>query len=262
MKVRGGRLKKKIEIEAAKWVHVEVSCRKGSEITVRGTEVDGDDFSVYILRSKDVKTAPIIGTVLEYEDGKALWSEEKTSHVDHTYTVEERDKIYVIFDNYHARSKYKMIEIEVSVEHPPLEVGDEPLRESFEVDAKYIEVIDVSVNQGDTLRVFGRVTKGKDITVHVLSKLYETPDTYHLDKAYWKKEKTEEIDVEYHCTKTEPLLIVFDNQYSLRTTKTIDVSVQLMKGDAPVDDGMKTCRFCSAKIESNMTFCPHCGGKQ
>lgn len=75
-----------------------------------------------------------------------------------------------------------------------------------------MESIDVKVNAGDTIRVFGRVTKGKDITVHILSELYKTPDTYHLDKAYFTKEKAGEIEIEYHCTKTEPLLIIFDNE--------------------------------------------------
>ena len=62
-------------------------------------------------------------------------------------------------------------------------------------------------------------------------------------------------------TKTEPLLIVFDNGYSLRTTKTVDVSVQVMKGTGTTA-GPGVCRFCQAKIDEGVAFCSHCGGKQ
>lgn len=261
MKVRGGHLKKNIEIQAGEWDYVEIPVREGSRITVYANEVDGDDFSVYILRQADVKRVPLIGTVTEYEDDKALWSKEKVKKVDTEYTAEERDTLYVFFDNYHAKSKYKSIDIDVRVDHPPLKVGDEPLRESFEVDAGYLESIDVDVNAGDTIRVFGRVTKGNDITIHVLAQIYETPDSIHTDKAYFTKEKVGEIDIEYQCTKKEPLLIVFDNGYSLRTTKTLDVSVQVIKGEESKTAGIEKCPFCQARLEGPTAFCPHCGGK-
>ncbi|MFW9848844.1 MAG: zinc ribbon domain-containing protein [Candidatus Thorarchaeota archaeon] len=260
MKIRGGRLKKQIEIEAGTWDHVEIPCREGSTISVDASEVDGDDFSVYILDSAQVKTTLLTGRVSDYEDDKALWKKEKVKKVSKKYTVDARDIYYVIFDNYHAKSKYKLIDIDVDVEHPPLEVDDEPLQESFEVDAGYLETIDLTVNAGDTVRAFGRVTKGNDITVHILSKLYETPDTIHTDKAYFTKEKVEEINLEYHAQKSESLLLVFDNVYSLRTAKTIDVSVQVLKG-AKEPDGQKFCKFCGAKIDADAAFCQHCGGK-
>ncbi|MFX1369765.1 MAG: hypothetical protein ACFFAY_14310, partial [Promethearchaeota archaeon] len=130
MKVRGGHLKKNIELEAGEWDYVEIPVRKGSRIAVYANEVDGDDFSVYILKQADVKRTPLIGTVTEYEDGKALWSNEKVKSVDTEYVAEDRDTLYVFFDNYHAKSKYKSVDIDVRVDHPPLKVGDEPLRES------------------------------------------------------------------------------------------------------------------------------------
>jgi len=263
MKIRGGQLKKTIDIEAGEWDYVEIPVREGSTISISAQEVDNDDFSVYILSSSDVKRVPIVGTVTEYEDGKALWKKEKVTNVTKDYTAEERDVLYVFFDNYHAKSKYKSIDIDVSVDHPLLEVGDAPLRESFEVDAGLVETIDMNVNAGDTVRAFGRITKGNDITVHIISKLYETPDSIHLDKAYWKKEKTGEIEIEYHCTKSEPLMLVFDNGYSLRTTKTIDVSVQILRGSSQTPDSKEPrCRFCKAIIDKGVAFCPHCGGKQ
>ena len=55
MKIRGGRLKKNIEIDAGSWNYVEAPVREGSKISILATEVDNDDFSVYILRSADVK---------------------------------------------------------------------------------------------------------------------------------------------------------------------------------------------------------------
>ena len=261
MKVRGGHLKKTIDIEAGTWNHVEVNCREGSTISIRASEVEGDDFSVYICSSNDVKTALLSGQINEFDDKHALWKEEKVKSVSKEYTSKERDTLYIIFDNYHAKSKFKRIDIDISVVHPPLEVGDEPLSESFEVDAGYLETIDMQVNTGDTVRVFGRVTKGNDITVHVLSKLYETPDSIHTDKAYFTKEKVEEIDITYQCTTTEPILLVFDNAYSLRTTKTVDVSVQILRGRKKTTAPSGLCRFCSAKI-GDVAFCPHCGGKQ
>ena len=261
MKIRGGNLKRNIEIQAGEWDHVEVQCREGSMISVVAHEVDGDDFNVFILHSDHVKRLPLVGTVTEYDTEGIVWGEEKVSSVDDEYFAHMRDTVYIIFDNSHARSKYKSIDIDINVVHIPLEVGEEPLQESFEVDAGYMEPIDVKVSTGDTIRIFGRVTKGKDITVHILSKLYETPDTYHLDKAYFTKEKAGEIEIEYHCTKTEPLLIIFDNEYSLRTTKTVDVSVQVIRGAAVTPPGKAVCPFCSVKIDTGLSFCPHCGGK-
>ena len=261
MKIRGGNLKRNIEIQAGEWDHVEVQCREGSMISVVAHEVDGDDFNVFILHSENVKKVPLVGTIIEYNAEGMVWGEEKVSSVDDQYFAPMRDTMYIIFDNSHARSKYKSIDIDINVVHIPLEVGDEPLTESFEVDAGYMEPIGVKVSAGDTIRVFGRVTKGKDITVHILSELYETPDTYHLDKAYFTKEKVGEIEIEYHCTKTEPLLIIFDNEYSLRTTKTVDISVQVIRGAAGAPRGKAVCPFCSAKINTDLSFCPHCGGK-
>jgi hypothetical protein len=237
LKIRGGHLKRNIEIQAGEWDYVEVPCREDSSMSISASEIDGDTFNVYIVPSNSVKKAPLLETVMEYYTDGIVWEQKKVSYVDDVYIHPYRDTIFIIFDNSHAKSKYKSIDIDISVVHPPLVVGDEPLTESFEVDAKSEEVIDVDVNSGDTIRVFGRVTKGKDITVHILSKLYETPDTYHLDKAYFTKEKVGEIEIEYHCTKTEPLLIIFDNAYSLRTTKTVDVSVQVIRGVAVTPPG-------------------------
>ena len=118
----------------------------------------------------------------------------------------------MVFENPHSR-KFNHLDISVAAEHPPLSVEDEPLRESIEIEARYLEGIDVSASSGDTIRVFGRVTKGNDISVHILSTMYVTPDSYHVDKAYFTREKVDEIEIEYHCQKTEPLLIVFDNSY-------------------------------------------------
>ncbi len=261
LKIRGGQLKRNIEIKAGEWDHVEVQCREGSMISVVAHEVDEDYFNVFILPSANVQKIPLVGTVTGYESKGIVWGEEKVSSVDTQYFAPMRDSVFIIFDNSHARSKYKSIDIDINVVHVPLEVSDEPLIESFEVDAGYMEPIDVKVSAGDTIRAFGRVTKGKDITVHILSKLYETPDTYHLDKAYFTKEKTDEIEIEYLCTKTEPLLIIFDNAYSLRTTKTVDVSVQVIKGAAAAPLGKDVCPFCTVKIDTGLSFCPHCDGK-
>lgn len=230
-------------------------------MAISASEIDGDTFNVYIVPSGSVKKVPLLGTVMEYDTDGIVWEQEKVSYVDDVYIHPYRDTIYIIFDNSHAKSKYKSIDIEISVVHMPLVLGDEPLTESFEVDAGHMEQIDVDVSAGDTLRVFGRVTKGKDITVHILSSLYKTPDAYHLDKVYFTKEKTDEIEIEYLCTKTEPLLIIFDNEYSLRTTKTVDVSVQVIKGVAAAHPGKDVCPFCSVKIDTGLSFCPHCGGK-
>lgn len=260
MKLRGGRLKKTIEVEPGSWNYVEIACREGSTIQIDAYEEEGSDFSVYIVRSADVKKTPLIGTVTEYEDGKALWKKEKAKKVSKTYTVDSRDVYYVFLDNYHAKSREKYIAADIQVEHPPLEVGDEPLRESFEVDAGYVETIDLSAHAGDTVRAFGKVTSGNDITLHVLGKIYETPDSIHTEKAYFTKEKAEEIDITYQCPRTEDLLLVFDNGYSLRTTKTVDVSVQVIPG-AKAPEGQRFCKFCGARIDADTAFCPHCGGK-
>lgn len=272
MKIRGGELRKNIEIEAGSWEYVKIPCREGSQINIKAVEVDGDDFNVFLLGSDDIKRLPVIGDALEkipllgkqtidFNTENVIWGEEKTTGVDYSYESDARTTYYLFFDNMHARSKYKSIDLNISLEHPPLEVGDEPLRESFEVDAGYLETIDIEAQRGDIIKVFGRVTSGNDINVHIICKLYETPDTLHLDKAYWSKEKLEEIDIEYHCPKSEPLLLVFDNGYSFRTTKTVDVSVQVLREKKSVPDGIQKCPFCSAKLESGMAFCPHCGGK-
>jgi hypothetical protein len=113
LKIRGGQLKKNIEIEAGEWDYVEIPVREGSTISISAQEVDNDDFSVYILKSSDVKRTPIIGTVTEYEDGNALWKKEKITNLKKDYTAKERDVLYVFFDNYHAKSKYKSIDIDV-----------------------------------------------------------------------------------------------------------------------------------------------------
>lgn len=261
MKIRGGHLKRNIEIQAGMWDYAEASCRDGSMISVVAHEVDGDDFSVFIIPSEWVKTASLVGTAIEYDTEGIVWGEKNVRSIDDEYIVPIRDVMYIIFDNTHAKTKYKSIDIDINVVHPPLEVADEPLRESFEVDAGYVEAIDMNVNSGDTVRVFGRVIKGNDITVHILSKIYETPDTYHTDKAYFTKEKTDEIEIEYLCTKTESLLVIFDNEYSHRTTKTIDVSIQITKDVASTAPGKDVCPFCSVKIDTGLSFCPHCGGK-
>jgi hypothetical protein len=190
-----------------------------------------------------------------------LWSKEKTKKVQKKYTVKDRDTYFIIFDNYHAKSKYKSIALDLSVEHPPLEVGDEPLRESFEVDAGYVETIGVDARGGDRIKIFGKVTKGNDITIHILSKMYETPDSLHLDKAYYTKEKVGEIEIDYECSSTEPLLIVFDNGYSLRTTKTLDVSVQIVRVAAPESGSWVVCPFCQIKNPPGSTICQNCKGK-
>ena len=259
MKVRGGELRKNICIEAGKWSHVEVACREGSTISISGTGEDSDDFSVYLLRSADVKRVPVIGKVYEYETGRALWKKEKVKKASKTHTVDQRDVYYVIFDNYHAKTREKYVDIIVTVEHLPLAVGDAPLQESFEVDAKYVETIDVDTKQGDVLNVFGKVTKGKDITVHILGKIYQTPDTLHLDKAYYTREKQEDINIEYHCPKSEPLLLVFDNKYSMRTTKTVDVSVQVVRDTTAEQAGdWVICPYCQIKNPPGSTTCQSC----
>jgi hypothetical protein len=261
MKLKRGAFKKEIEIEKGEWQFVSVSCREGSKISIDTYEVDGKNFDIYLLRDADVKTPPLLPIVTDWSSERAVWSKKKISKVKKTYTTKERDKFFVFFDNRYARADYIYVDIDMRVEHPTLVVGDEPLRESIEVDARDFETIDVDAKSGDTIRVFGRVTKGNDITVHVLSKIYATPDTVHFDKAYWTTEKAAEIDAEYLCSKTEPLLIVFNNNYSRLTTKTVDVSVQVIRGAAVASPGKGVCPFCSVKIDTGLSFCPHCGGK-
>jgi hypothetical protein len=262
MKLRGGNLQKNIEIEAGEVDYVEIACREGSRIVILAREVDGDNFDAFLLPSKYVKTLPLVGTVVDYNPDGVVWYEDAVNLIDDDYIVLDRDTMYLFFSNINARTKYRSIDIDIGVEHIPLEVGDEPLRESFEVDAGYVETIDMSVHKGDTVRAFGRVTKGNDITVHILSKIYETPDSLHLDKAYFTREKVGEVDITFNCPKTEQLLLVFDNEYSLRTTKTVDVSIQLLKGETQTGAGQRICKFCSARIDYDVAFCPHCGGKQ
>ena len=263
MRLRGGELKKNIEIEAGEFEYVEIHCREQTGIYIKANEIAGDDFNVALFPSAYVKKTPLVGVVTDFDpDPKnALWSKEKVSSVDEVVVVEMRDVVYLIFDNYHARSKYKSIDVHIQVAFPPLKVGIEPLSESFEVDAGYVETIDVDANKDDVIRIFGRVTKGNDITVHILAKIYETPDSIHTDKAYFTKEKVSEIDVMYQSPRKEPLLVVFDNEYSLRTTKTIDVSIQVIREAQAVPAGKGVCPFCQAKIDAGISFCPHCGGK-
>jgi len=222
--------------------------------------MDDDDFNVALLPSSDVKKAPMIGTVLDFYGADMVWYKGEVSSVEEQYTVPARDIMYVVFDSLHDDCD-KSVVIDIRVEHPPLEVGDEPLSESFEVDAGYVEPIDMNVNAGDTARIFGKVTKGNDITVHILSKLYETPDAYHTDKAYFTKEKVGEIEIEYHCTRTEPLLILFDNEYSYRTSKTVDVSIQIIRGAEPEANEWLICPFCQQKNPKGSTACQHCEAK-
>jgi len=261
LKLRGGHLQKNVAIEAGLWDYVEIPCREGSVISIKADETDGEDFNVYLLASKYVKRKVLTGDISEYEDQKALWGEEKTDSVEREYTVDRRDVYFVIFDNYHAKSKPKSIDIEVSVEHLPLKVGDQPLKESFEVDAGYFEPIDVDARAGDLIRVFGRVTKGNDINISIVSKTYETRDGVDFDKAYYTKEKAGDFNVDYNCSKNEPLLIVFDNGYSLRTTKTVDVSIQIVRGAKPEAGDWTECPFCHFKNQKGARYCAHCGAK-
>ena len=102
-------------------------------------------------------------------------------------------------------------------------------------------------------------TKGKDITVHILSKIYQTPDKLHLDKAYYTREKQEDINIEYHCSKSEPLLLVFDNKYSMRTTKTVDVSVQVVRDTTTEQAGdWVICPYCQIKNPPGSITCQSC----
>ena len=261
MKLRHGNLKKDIEIEAGSFDWVEVNCREGSILSVLAEGAEGDDFSVYLVGSSDVKKTPLVGTVTEFDPSKALWKKEKVRKVKKEYETENRDVLYLFFDNIHAKSRSKLISVDISVEHPPLFVEDEPLQESFEVEAGDYETVDISPNAGDTIRVFGRVTKGNDLSVYVLSQLYETPDHLHLDKAYWKKEKAGDIDISYQCSKTEPLLLVFDNGYSRMTSKMVDVSIDIVRGEGGKPTRFIVCPFCQQKNPKGSTVCEHCKGK-
>jgi len=230
-------------------------------ISIRADETDGEDFNVYLLPSNYVKRKLLTGGIYEYQDQKALWRKEKTVSVKKDYTVDTRDVYFVVFDNYHAKSKPKSIDIEVSVEHLPLKLGEEPLKEIFEVEAGYFEPIDVDAKTGDMIRVFGRVTKGNDINISIVSKAYETQEEIDLDKAYYTKEKASDFNIEYSCSKNEPLIIVFDNGYSLRTPKTVDVSVQIVKGAVPESGDWTECPFCHFKNQKGARYCTHCGAK-
>jgi hypothetical protein len=247
-----------MNIEKDKSLPVGISCRAGSRISIDVFEVDGDDFSIYLLRDEDVKRAPLLPVVTGWDAERALWFEEGIERAETDYTVEERGKYVVILDNSYSQDEFIRFNIDIRVEHPPLTVGDEPLSESFEVDARDYEKIDVDAKVGDLIKLFGRVTKGNDITVHILSKTFETPDTIHVEKAYWTTEKTMEIDAEYGCSKTEPLLIVFNNDYSRLTTKTVDISVQIVRGEE-LDIGEWTiCPFCQHKNPQGSTACENC----
>ena len=261
MKLSGGYLSENIEIDPGEYEYVEIPCRPGSVISIRADETEGDDFNVYLLQSKYVTRKGASGDVEEYQDQKAVWREEKTDSVETEYKVDTKDVYFVIFDNYHAKSKPKSIEIEVGVEHVPLKVGDQPLKESFEVEAGCIETIDADAKAGDMIRVFGRVTKGNDINISIVSKAYETQEEIDLDKAYYTKEKAGDFNIEYSCTKNEPLLIAFDNGYSRRTPKTVDVSVQVVKGVVPESGDWTECQFCHFKNQKGARYCTHCGAK-
>ncbi|MFX1580446.1 MAG: hypothetical protein ACFFBJ_12405 [Promethearchaeota archaeon] len=261
MKLKGGKLSKSIELENGTWDYVEVPGRVGTTLSIAASDDRGENFGVYIIKSGDMKKKPLIGIIDGYDEKRALWKKGKGGKTKKEFVSDVHDVLYVVFENPHSR-KFNYLDISVAAEHPPLSVEDEPLRESIEIDARYLEAIDVSASSGDTVRVFGRVTKGNDISVHILSEMYVTPEAFHVDKAYFTREKVEEIEIEYHCQKTERLLIVFDNSYSMMTAKTVDVTVQVMKGadEPPATPGV--CRFCSAKIDEDLPFCPHCGGKQ
>jgi hypothetical protein len=259
MKLKGGKLSTQLELENQHFDYVEIPCREGSTISIVANDDRGENFNVYILSSGDVQKAPVIGKVRDYDEKRALWKKGKGGKTKGDYTSDARDVLYIIFENPHSR-KFNYLDISVAVDHPPLKVGDQPLQESFEVEAGYFETVEINGNAGDTIRVFGRVSKGNDIGAYVVAAIFATPDNIHLDKAYWSKEKTEEIDIEYHCTKTEPLLVVFDNGYSKLTTKTVDVSIQVISGEkAP--EGQRFCKFCGAKIDADAAFCPRCGGQ-
>lgn len=260
-RIKSGSLKRNFEIQAGEWDYVEVPYRDGSMIPVVANEVYGDDFNMFIVRSDYAKKVLLVGTVTEYDPQGIVWGEEKVSSIDDEYIVDVRGIMFIIFDNTYARSKHKSIDIDINVLHPPLEVGDEPLTESFEVDAGYVETIGVDVRTGDRIKIFGNVSKGNDITIHILSKMYETPDSLHLDKAYYTKEKVGEIEIDYECSSTEPLLIVFDNGYSLRTTKTLDVSMQIVRVAVPESGNWVVCPFCQIKNPPGSTICQNCKGK-
>jgi len=256
VRLRRGIYKKEMNLDEGEFLPVGIACREGSEISIDVYEVEGDDFNVYLLRASDVKRAPIIPVVRDWDIERALWQKERISKVKKEYTVEERDYLVVLLEAVHPDGN--CLQIDIRVVHPPLAVGDEPLSESFEVDARDYEKIDVDVKAGDIIKLFGRVTKGNDITVHILSKTYETPDTLHVDKAYWTTEKVAEIDAEYQCSKTEPLLIVFDNDYSRLTTKTVDITVQVQRGREPDKGEWAVCPFCQHKNPLGSTVCENC----
>jgi hypothetical protein len=257
-KLRRGIYKKEMDIEREDKLPVSISCREGSTITIDAYEVEGDIFDVYLMHEDHVKTAPLLPVVISWDRERAIWSKEDVDKVKKAYTAKERATYWVIFENVDSEEDWLRLSIDLRVQHPPLKVGDEPLRESFEVDARDFEKIDVDAKAGDTIRIFGRVTSGNDITTHIISKIYETPDSVHFDKAYWTTEKTEEIDAEYRCTKTEPLLIIFDNTYSRLTTKTVDVSVQIIKGEEPTEGDWVKCPFCQHKNPKDSTVCEKC----
>jgi hypothetical protein len=261
LKLKHDKLSKSIELENGMWDFVEIPCRVGTTLSIAASDDRGEDFRVYIIRSGDMKKKPLIGTIDGFDEKRALWKKGKGGKTKTEFTSDVHDVLYVVFENPHSR-KFNYLDISVAAEHPALTFKDEPLRESIEIEARYLEGIEVDASSGDTIRVFGRVTKGNDITVHVLSRMYETPDSYHADKSYFTKEKVDEIEIEYHCQKTEPLLVIFDNSYSMMTPKTVDVTVQVMKGRDQPSATPGVCRFCSAKIEVGLPFCPHCGGKQ
>ena len=256
--LRRGIYKKEIDIEKDNFLPVGISCREGSEISIDVFEVDGDDFDVFLFNDADVKRARLIPTVTGWDPERALWFKEEVDKAETEYTIEERGKYVVIFDNCYSQDDYLRFNIDVRVVHPPLAVGDEPLSESFEVDARDYEKIDVDAKAGDVIKLFGRVTKGNDVTVHILNKTYETPDTLHVDKAYWTTEKVPEIDAEYQSSKTEPLLIVFDNRYSRLATKTIDITVQVERGEEPDKGEWAICSFCQHKNPLGSAVCKNC----
>jgi len=261
LKLKGGKLSKSIELENGTWDFVKVQCRIGTTLSIAASDDRGENFRVYIIRSGDMKKKPLIGIIDGYDEKRALWKKGKGGKTKTEFTSDVHDVLYVVFENPHSR-KFNHLDISVAAEHPPLSVEDDPLRESIVIEARYLEAIDVNATSGDTIRVFGRVSKGNDISVHILSKMYQSPETFHVDKAYFTREKVDEIEIEYHCQKTEPLLIVFDNSYSKMTAKTVDITVQVIRGadQPPTTPGV--CRFCSVKIEEGLPFCPHCGGKQ
>ena len=183
MKLKSGKLSKSIEMENGTWDFVEVPCRVGTTISIAASDYRGEDFRVYIIRSGDMKKKPLIGSIDGYDEKRALWKKGKGGKMRTEFTSDVHDVLYVIFENPHSR-KFNYLDISVAAEHPPLSVEDEPIRESIEIEARYLESIDVTANSGDIIRVFGRVMKGNDITVHILSKMYETPETFHMDNPF------------------------------------------------------------------------------